>query len=69
MVSSWKLVDLAFSMLGLYDGLKLCWNIGFKEVLCLSDLNIVVDLIQKNLNVHHKYENLIMAIKHLLCRD
>jgi len=33
-------------------------------VLCLSDSTIVVDLIKKDLNVHHKYGNLFMVIKH-----
>jgi len=44
-------------------------DIGFKQVLCLSNSTIVVDFIQKGLNVHHKYKNLIMAIKHVLRRD
>jgi len=34
-------------------------------VSCPSDSTNVVVFIQKDLNVHHKYENLIMAIKHL----
>jgi len=38
-------------------------------VLRLLDLSIVVDLIQKGLNVFHKYENLIWAIKQLLLKD
>jgi len=50
-------------------GLKLCLDTGFKHVLCLSDLTTVVDFIQNDLNVHHKYRNLIMTIKHLLHRD
>ncbi|XP_024626760.1 uncharacterized protein [Medicago truncatula] len=54
---------------GLYHGLKLCWDTGFKHVVCYSDSTTVVDLVQKDLNVHHKYENLIMAIKQLLRRD
>jgi len=56
-------------ILSLYHGLKLCWDTGFKHVVCLSDSTIVVDLIQKDLNVHHKYGKLVMAIKHLLRRD
>jgi ribonuclease HI len=56
-------------ILGLYHGLKLCRDTGFKHVVCLSDSTIVIDLIQKDLNVHHKYGNLVMAIKHLLRRD
>nr|ABN09044.1 Ribonuclease H [Medicago truncatula] len=54
---------------GLYHGLKLCWDIGIKHVVCHSDSTTVVDLVQKDLNVHHKYGNLIMAIKKLLRRD
>jgi ribonuclease HI len=60
---------LHVEILGLYHGLKLCWDTGFKHVLCHSDSTTVVDLIQKDLNVHHKYGNLIMAIKQLLRRD
>jgi len=56
-------------LLSLYHGLKLCCDTGFKHVLCLSNSTIVVDLIQKDLNVHHGYENLIMTIKHLFHRD
>ena len=54
-------------ILGLYYSMKLCRDTGFKQVLCLSDSTNVVDFVQKNLNVHHKYENLIMA-KNLLRR-
>jgi hypothetical protein len=60
----WKISKpciLHVEILCLYHGLKLCWYNGFKYV--FSDSTIVVDLIQKDLNVHHKYRNLIMAIK------
>jgi len=50
---------------GSYNGLKLCWDTEFNHVLCLFDSTIVVNLIQKNWNVHHKYENLIIDIKNL----
>jgi len=49
-------------ILGLYHGLKLCWNSDYKHVLCLSDSRIVVDLVQKGLNMFHKYENFIWTI-------
>jgi len=51
---------LHFGILGLHHGLKLCWDIEFK-MFCLSNSTIVVDLIQKNLNEHHKYRNLIIG--------
>ncbi|XP_024636578.1 uncharacterized protein [Medicago truncatula] len=40
-----------------------------QHVVCHSDSTTVVDLVQKDLNVHHKYGNFIMAIKQLLRRD
>jgi hypothetical protein len=47
-------------------GLKLCWDFGNKQVFCLSNLSIVVDLVQKGFNVFPKYGNLIWAIKQFL---
>jgi len=60
---------LHVEILGLYHGLKLCLDTGFKHVVCHSDSTTVVELIQKDLNVHHKYGNLIMGIKQLLLRN
>jgi hypothetical protein len=41
---------------------------GYKQVLCLSNSSIVVDLVQKCLNPFHKYGKLIWIIKQLLLR-
>jgi len=60
---------LHVEILGLYHGLKLCLDSCYKQVLYLSYSGTVVDLIQKGLNMFHKYENLIWAIKQLFLKD
>jgi len=52
----------AAGILGLDYDLKLCWDSGYKQVLCLSDASTPINIVRKGLNVFHKDGNFIWTI-------
>ncbi|PNX93484.1 ribonuclease H [Trifolium pratense] len=48
---------------------KLCWECGFRKVLCCSDSLLSVNLIKEGVTTHHRFANEIHRIKKLLAKD
>jgi ribonuclease HI len=57
---------LFVEILAILNGLKLCWDRGFRKVLCCSDSLLSVNLIKHGLTVHHRFANEISCIRKLL---
>jgi ribonuclease HI len=55
-----------FYILAILNGLKLCWDRGFRKVLCCSDSLLSVNLIKHGVTVHHRFANEISCIRKLL---
>jgi ribonuclease HI len=53
-------------ILAILHGLKLCWERGFRKVLCCSDSLLSVNLIKQGVTVHHRFANEISCIRKLL---
>jgi hypothetical protein len=51
------------------QGLQLCWENGFKHIVCFSDSLQVVTLIKIGVSPHHRFANEIHSIQLLLSRD
>ncbi|KAL6504418.1 hypothetical protein OROGR_026341 [Orobanche gracilis] len=58
--------NLHAELMGIYQGLKLAWEYGYKKICCYSDSLDVICLIQKFIPSHHHYSALICSIRDLL---
>ncbi|KAJ1408150.1 Ribonuclease H domain [Sesbania bispinosa] len=51
-----------------WKGLELCWRLNFRNVLCLSDFLLAVELIRKGVDRFHHYAAIICEVRALLDR-
>ncbi|CAJ2638969.1 unnamed protein product [Trifolium pratense] len=56
-------------IMAIWYGLKLCWERGFRKVLCCSDSLLSVNLIKEGVTAHHRLANEICCIRKLLAND
>ncbi|XP_045797645.1 uncharacterized protein LOC123891799 [Trifolium pratense] len=56
-------------IMAMLHGLELCWEKGFKHVICLSDSLQTVTLVKNGTSPHHKFANEVFSIRQLLDRD
>jgi ribonuclease HI len=47
-------------------GLQLCWDSGYRKVICFSDSLQLVNLIRDGVSTHHRFANEIQCIRNLL---
>ncbi|CAJ2636522.1 unnamed protein product [Trifolium pratense] len=55
--------------MAIWYGLKLCWERGFRKVLCCSDSLLSVNLIKEGVTAHHRLANEICCFRKLLAND
>ncbi|KAJ1416257.1 Ribonuclease H domain [Sesbania bispinosa] len=53
----------------IWKGLELCWRLNFRNVLCLTDSLLAVELVQKGVDHYHLYATIIYEVRALLNRD
>ncbi|MCI22617.1 ribonuclease H protein, partial [Trifolium medium] len=53
----------------LLHGLELCWDKGFRSVICFSDSLQTVTLVKNGVSPYHRFANEIISIHQLLDRD
>jgi ribonuclease HI len=51
------------------QGLQLCWESGFRKVICFSDSLQSVSLIREGVSVYHRFANEIHHIRNMLNRE
>jgi ribonuclease HI len=56
-------------IMAMLHGLELCWDKGFKQVICLSDSLQTVTVVKEGVPPYHKFANEITSIHQLLPRD
>ncbi|KAK2392667.1 hypothetical protein QL285_066003 [Trifolium repens] len=56
-------------IIAVLQGLQLCWENGFKHIVCFSDSLQAVTLIKTGVSPHHRFANEIHSIRLLLSRD
>ncbi|GAU43217.1 hypothetical protein TSUD_301040 [Trifolium subterraneum] len=56
-------------IMAIYQGLKLCWENGYRKVLCCSDSLLAVNLIRQGGTPHHRFANEIHNIRKMLEND
>lgn len=56
-------------ILGMLHGLQLCWDAGYRELVCYSDSTHAVELVMQGVATHHPLANEISVIKNVLDRD
>ncbi|PNX57971.1 ribonuclease H [Trifolium pratense] len=56
-------------IIALLHGLELCWDIGFRSVICFSDSLQTVTLVKTGVSPYHQFANEIISIRQLLDRD
>jgi ribonuclease HI len=56
-------------IIAILHGLELCWNNGFRNILCYSDSLQAVSLLKNGVSPHHQFANEIQRIRHLLSKD
>jgi ribonuclease HI len=49
--------------------LQLCWENGFRRIVCCSDSLQTVNLIRDGVSVHHRFANEVLSIRQLIDRD
>ncbi|GAU42016.1 hypothetical protein TSUD_236830 [Trifolium subterraneum] len=50
-------------------GLQICWEKGFRRIVCFSDSLQAVSLIREGVSAHHRSANEICSIRQLVGRD
>jgi len=53
----------------LLTGIKLCWEAGYRKLMCFSDSLHVVQLVMKDISRFHHYANLLELIQNYLAKD
>nr|KYP74107.1 hypothetical protein KK1_006775 [Cajanus cajan] len=62
-----RVVDnLKVELLAILHGMKLAWRANFRNILCVSDSLLAINLVLGPLDVFHKYAPIIAHIKELL---
>lgn len=56
-------------IMAIFCGLHLCWDRGYRKVICYLYSAHVVDLVKNDVSVHHWYGNVVAAIKRMMCQD
>lgn len=56
-------------VLGLLNGLMVCWDAGYRMLVCYSDSAHAVELVKQGVAIHHPLANELAAIRNLLDRD
>ncbi|MCI09046.1 ribonuclease H protein [Trifolium medium] len=56
-------------IMALLHGLELCWDKGFRRVICFSDSLQTVTLVKNGVSPYHQFANEIVSIRQLLDRD
>ncbi|KAJ1397679.1 Ribonuclease H domain [Sesbania bispinosa] len=51
------------------EGLNICWERDFRNVICLTDSSLAVQAITKGVSHFHKHATIVKAIQDLLKRD
>ncbi|PNX70246.1 ribonuclease H [Trifolium pratense] len=55
--------------MAIFHGLQLCWESGYRKVICFSDSMQSVNLIRDGVSVHHRFANDIHSIRKLLANE
>ncbi|XP_045831496.1 uncharacterized protein LOC123922867 [Trifolium pratense] len=55
--------------MAIWQELKLCWENGYRKVLCCSDSLLAVNLIKQGVTSHHRFANEIHIIRRMLEND
>lgn len=50
-------------------GIKLCWETGYRKLMCFFDFIHVVELVMKDISRFHHYSNLLELIQNYLDKD
>lgn len=56
-------------VLGLLHGISICWDMGFIKIICYSDSQYVIDLINKGNQDFHRFGNEVAIIRSYIKRD
>lgn len=58
--------SLHAELFGIYNGLQIAWQQGFKKIICKSDSQLAIDLILGDVNSFHLYHPLILKIQNFI---
>ncbi|KAK7405879.1 hypothetical protein VNO78_07491 [Psophocarpus tetragonolobus] len=58
--------NLYAKVIGLLQGLQLCWQKGYHKVFCYSDSSWVVNMMQKEVQPFHLFANEVTIVRQLL---
>ncbi|MCI32664.1 ribonuclease H, partial [Trifolium medium] len=56
-------------LMAVLHGLNLCWDSGYRKIVCCSDPLLSVNLIKEGVTIHHRFANEVHCIRQLLARD
>ena len=58
-----------FNLVSMGVGIKLCWQTGFRKVMCFSDSLHVVQLVKEGTSQFHHYANELEIIRDFMKKD
>lgn len=56
-------------VMAIFHGLRMCWEVGIRKLVCCSDSMLAVSLIQQGVSPLHRHANELAIIHDLLRRD
>jgi ribonuclease HI len=56
-------------LMAVLKGLQLCWENGYRRIVCCSDSLHTVNLIRDGVSVHHRFANEVFSILQLIDKD
>ncbi|XP_045831415.1 uncharacterized protein LOC123922770 [Trifolium pratense] len=56
-------------LMAVLHGLQICWENGFRRIICFSDSLQAVNLIREGVSAHHRFANEIFSIRQLVDKD
>lgn len=56
-------------VLALLRGLSLCWDAGYRSIVCYSNSLVTVKLVSDGVHLHHREANEVKMIQQLMSRD
>jgi ribonuclease HI len=56
-------------LMAVLKGLQLCWENGYRRIVCCSDSLQTVNLIRDGVSVHHRFANKVFSIRQLIDKD
>lgn len=65
----WYISSLHAELWGLYHGLSLAWDKGYRNVTCYSDSQFAISLVKESSSIFHKYASLIHSVQALLNKN